>query len=190
MQSVTKTCLFWAVAAVMCAPVPARADGYVTPWVGLIATSQSDDGHSAFGVTAGYMGAGVFGFEADFGYSPDFFGSTALGNQTAITVFGNAILGIPIGGEHGGGVRPFVSGGLGLVRTHFEEGAIVNVSRTNNRFAYDIGGGMMGFFNDHFGLRGEVRYLRTLEDTDRRSGIDFDAGRLRWWRVSGGVTFR
>jgi hypothetical protein len=27
------------------------------------------------GVTSGYMGAGVFGFEADFGYSPDFFGS-------------------------------------------------------------------------------------------------------------------
>ena len=26
---------------------------------------------------------------------------------------------------------------------------------------------MMGFFNQHIGLRGDVRYLRTVEDTNR-----------------------
>jgi hypothetical protein len=40
---------------------------------------------------------------------------------------------------------------------------------------------MMGFFNQHIGLRGEVRYLRTLEDTN---------GRLHYWRAAAGLTFR
>ena len=49
---------------------------------------------------------------------------------------------------------------------------------------------MMGFFSQHIGLRGEVRYIRALQDTERGDGIDFEAGRLRFWRASAGVTFR
>jgi len=49
---------------------------------------------------------------------------------------------------------------------------------------------MMGFFSDHVGLRGDVRYLRLLQDTNFGSGIDFNPGKVRYWRVSAGVTFR
>jgi hypothetical protein len=45
------------------------------------------------------------------------FGVTAIDKTTAITITGDAILGIPIGGTHGAGVRPFVSGGFGLMRS-------------------------------------------------------------------------
>ena len=49
----------------------------------------------------------------------NFFGSSReFGNNYAITVMGNFILGVPIGGTHGAGVRPFLSGGFGLMRTH------------------------------------------------------------------------
>jgi hypothetical protein len=66
----------------------------------------------------------------------------------------------------------------------------VSLSRSTNEFAYDLGAGMMGFFNQHVGMRGEVRYVRALRDTDRGSGVDFDPGRLQFWRASAGVTFR
>jgi len=191
MRGVTKACLLCAAAAVFGAPAQLRADGYVTPWVGLNLASQADDGRTAFGVTTGYMGAGIFGFEADVGYSPDLFGSrTPLRADSALTVMGNMILGVPIGGTHGAGVRPFVTAGLGFVRAHSEVGTIGEVSQTSNAFNYDVGVGMMGFFSQHFGLRGDVRYLGLLEDTNRFAGVDLEPTRLRHWRVSAGVTFR
>jgi hypothetical protein len=191
MRVILKVCLISAAAAVVLAPVTVRADGYFTPWVGMSVLSATDEGHRAYGVTAGYMGAGVFGFEGDFAYSPEFFGSKdEFGANNAFTVLGNFILGVPIGGTHGAGVRPFVSGGFGLNRTHIEGGRILNLSRSTNSLAYDLGAGMMGFFNQHVGLRGDVRYLRLLDDTDPGLGTDFDPARRRYWRVSAGVTVR
>ena len=190
MRGITNARLLWTVIVILM-PVPVLADGYVTPWVGYSVASKNDHGRGSFGLVAGYMGAGIFGFEADFEYTPDFFGSRrTLGNNNAISAMGNFILGVPIGGTDGPGVRPFVSGGVGLMRTHIERGTFLDVSRTNNAFAYNVGAGMMGFFSEHVGLRGDVRYIRTLDDVNRGSGVDLDPGRLRYWRVSGGVTFR
>ena len=118
MRGFTKACVVWAAMSVVVAPTRARADGYVNPWIGVTGVSSNDNGQPAFGVTTGYMGAGVFGFEADFGYSPNFFGvNDNVDRSSALTITGDAILGIPIGGTHGAGVRPFVSGGFGLMRT-------------------------------------------------------------------------
>ena len=51
----------------------------------------------------------------------------------------------------------------------------------------------MGFFNDHVGLRGEVRYLRGTHDISASTGInsiDFNGNKLHFWRPSIGVVFR
>lgn len=188
MRSFMKGCVVWAALLVAFAPAEARADGYVNPWIGVTGVSHSDNGQHAFGVTTGYMGAGVFGFEADFGYSPDFFGVKNIDKTSATTITGDAILGVPIGGTHGAGVRPFVSGGFGLIRTVRD--TFVDVSQSDNELCYDFGVGMMGFFAQHIGLRGDLRYFRTLEDVNQLSGFDFTPGKLRFWRVSAGVTFR
>ena len=191
MRGFTKLCVVVAVAGVVLVPAPVRADGYVTPWVGVTGVDSNDDGHFTLGVVTGYMGAGVFGFEADFGYTPDFFGPRDIvGKSTAFTMTGDFILGIPIGGTHGAGVRPFVSGGLGLMRTVRERFTVLDGSEANNQLCYDFGVGMMGFFSEHFGLRGDLRYLRSLDDAIVTSPFDLSPGRLRFWRVSGGVTFR
>jgi outer membrane protein with beta-barrel domain len=190
MRGFTKACVVLAAAGVVLVPAPVRADGYVNPWVGVTGVSSSDTGQGAIGVTTGYMGAGVFGFEADFGYSPDFFGvNDSFVKRSAITITGDAILGVPIGGTHGAGVRPFISGGFGLMRTNSDRDTFFDVSPSNG-LCYDVGVGMMGFFAQHIGLRGDLRYFRTLNDVNRLSGFDFSPGRLRFWRVSGGVTFR
>src|SRR5262245_48067404 len=192
MRNIARACVVCAVVAVVCAPAQVRADGYVTPWIGADGVDRDDDGNMSFGVTTGYMGAGVFGFEADFGYSPNFFfgSDDPFSHSHGVTLFGDAIFGIPIGGTHGAGIRPFVTGGLGLLRTHSETEGLVDLSRSNNAFGYEAGVGMMGFFAEHIGLRGDLRYFRSLQDQNFGSGVDFSPGRLHFWRVSGGVTFR
>jgi hypothetical protein len=191
MRLFIKICAIGAAIVSVAGPVPAFADGYFTPWIGANIVDSRDEGSRAYGVTTGYMGGGVFGFEGDFSYAPDFLGtSTVFRSTSAITGTGDVILGVPIGGTHGASVRPFVTGGLGLIRTHSESEGVLDLSNATNSFCYELGGGMMGFFSQHFGVRGDVRYVRTLRDEDLFSGVDLTAGRLKFWRVSGGVTFR
>src|SRR6185295_7917619 len=111
-----KFCVLAAVIA-MAAPTSARAEGYVSPWAGVQFGSEVANGRGGFGVNAGGMGAGIIGGEVGFGYNPSFFGSkTEFGDNTVFDLMGNVIIGIPVGGTHGGGFRPFVTGGLGLIR--------------------------------------------------------------------------
>jgi opacity protein-like surface antigen len=184
-----------AVAAIW-APAPARADGFVSPWAAVQFGGRIDNvredvdrGRGAFGVTAGGMGAGIIGAEIDFGYSPSFFGtSNDFGNNTVIDVMGNIIIGVPIGGTTGGGVRPYFTGGVGLIRSQIDGGTpFFNISSSTNEFGWNAGGGVMAFFNDHFGLRGDFRYMRAFSG-DIVHGLDL--GNLNFTRLSIGVVIR
>ena len=75
MKRVIKSLILSAAVAVVLAPMQARADGFVTPWVGSAFGSNIKNGQTTFGVSAGGMGAGIVGGEADFGWSPSFFGT-------------------------------------------------------------------------------------------------------------------
>ena len=187
---VAKCCVLAALIAV-CAPASARAEGYVSPWAGVQFGSDIDNGRGGFGVNAGGMGAGIIGGEVGFGFNPSFFGSkTEFGENNVLDLMGNVIVGIPIGGTHGGGFRPYVTGGLGLIR--IDGGSVFDNVGSSNHFAYNLGGGVMGFFNDHVGMRGDVRYLRTLNG-DVVNGVslpNFDLGGFHFWRVSAGVVIR
>ena len=191
-RGIKATLLTGAIALVL-APVPARADGFVTPWVGSAFGSNIDNGQTTFGVSAGGMGAGIVGGEVDFGWSPSFFGTKSdFGNNTVMNLMGNVIVGVPIGGQHGAGIRPYVVGGLGLIRTQIDGGTIANVSSSNNMFGWDAGGGVMGYFTDHVGLRGDLRYLRATSDlkTGLTSLPNLDGNGLHFWRATVGVVFR
>ena len=184
-----------AAVAAICAPAPASADGFVSPWAAVQFGGRIDNvredvdrGRAAFGVTAGGMGAGIIGGEIDFGYSPSFFGTeNDFGNNTVIDVMGNIIIGVPIGGTTGGGVRPYFTGGVGLLRSQIDGGTFFNVSSSTNEFGWNAGGGVMGFFNDHFGLRGDFRYMRAFSG-DIVHGLDL--GKLNFTRLSIGVVIR
>jgi hypothetical protein len=184
-----------AAAAAICAPAPAHAEGFVSPWAAVQFGGRIDNvredvdrGRGAFGVTAGGMGAGVIGGEIDFGYSPSFFGtSNDFGNNTVIDVMGNIIIGVPVGGTTGGGVRPYFTGGVGLLRSQIDGGTFFNVASSSNEFGWNAGGGVMGFFNDHFGLRGDFRYMRAFSG-DVIHGLDL--GNLNFTRLSIGVVIR
>jgi opacity protein-like surface antigen len=182
-----------AAAALIALPSTARAEGYVTPWVGANWGSDISNGRAAFGVNAGAMGNGIVGGEIGFGYSPSFFGTkNDFGSNSVLDLMGNVIVGVPIGGTHGGSVKPFVTGGLGLLRTQVDGGTLTTIQSSNNMFGWNVGAGVMGYFNDHVGLRGDIRYLRGFEDLKTGNTV-IDLGgnnQLSFWRVSGGVVLR
>jgi hypothetical protein len=181
--------------ALVSAPVQARAEGYVSPWLGVNwgTGNQVDHGRGAFGVNAGAMGKGVIGAEAGFGYSPSFFGTNNdFGHNTVIDAMGNLIVGMPMGGTRGKGLRPFATAGIGLVRTQIDGGTLTHVTLQNNMFGWNAGAGVMGYFNQHVGIRGDLRYTRGFEDlTTGITAIDLNASnRLHYWRVQAGVVLR
>jgi hypothetical protein len=188
-----KTLMMTGAIALVLAPAQARADGFVTPWVGSAFGSNYKNGQTTFGVSAGGMGAGIIGGEVDFGYSPSFFGNESdFGHNTVLNLMGNVIVGVPVGGQHGAGIRPYVVGGIGLLRTQIDGGTLTNVSSSNNMLGWDAGAGVMGYFSDHVGLRGDVRYLRGFKDTNTGvTTLDLNGGgQLHYWRASVGVVFR
>src|SRR5262245_48772489 len=151
-------------AAVLLTPAQARADGYFSPWVGTNFGQSAGDGRGSYGASAGFMGNGIIGAEFDFGYSPRFFGNQeAFGSNNVLSAMGNVIVGVPIGGTHGGGARPYFTAGMGLIRTDID-GLFDGDSIANNDFGVNVGGGVMGYFNDHVGLKGELRWFRNVQD--------------------------
>jgi hypothetical protein len=180
LKLVVLTCSF----ALAQAPMPVRAEGFLSPWAGVNFAHEPADGRTSLGVTGGNMGAGVFGGEIDFGYSPSFFGTeNVFGSNSVITLMGNLIVGIPFGGTRGAGVRPYVTVGAGMIRSRLD---LLELDISNTDFGVNAGGGVMGFFNDRVGLRGDLRYFRTgFADLDF---LDFD--NIDFWRASIGVVIR
>ena len=176
--------------AVVLAPSAARAEGYVNPWAGINFGSNINNGRAGFGVSAGVMGAGIIGGEGTFGYNPSFFGtSNDFGSNTVIDLMANVIVGIPIGGQRGGGFRPYVTGGLGMIRSQIDGGTLFDVTVSDNDFGWNLGGGVMGFFNDHVGIRADVRYTRNVENSSSLEDLDF-GGDFHFWRTAFGVVIR
>lgn len=189
---------------IVAAPSTASADWMFTPFVGLTAGSNVEDISGAsldtdtkasFGGGLTWMGAGIVGFDLDFGYTPNFFGdSPDFGDSNVTTFMVNAVIGAPIGGQSGAGVRPYAVGGLGILRERIDSANEFFDDVSTNDWGFNLGGGVVGFVSDNVGIRGDVRYFRALrEDTENDRGTDldiFDVDSLDFWRATIGVSFR
>jgi len=188
------------------APGKASADWLFTPFVGMNwggAANFGDVGDTedefekrgVFGASLAYMGAGAVGFEIDFGWAPNFFESTTgegnfeFGDSNVTTLMANLTLGAPFGGQTGPGIRPYASGGLGLIKSRIGSADdFFNVSSTD--WGFNLGGGIVAFFTDNVGLRGDLRYFRSLQDDEPDDEFDVALADFRFWRGSVGLTFR
>jgi opacity protein-like surface antigen len=187
-------------------PSRASADWFFTPFVGANFGGNASFGdfndfedeierRVDFGASLGWMGNGIVGFEADFGWSPNFFENTVgpgnfeFGDNNVTTLMGNLIVGAPIGGQSGPGIRPYGVGGLGLIRSHIDGGDFFDDLSTND-LGFNLGFGVHGFFNDNFGIRGDVRYFRSLQDDEPDDEFDLALSDFDFWRATVGLTFR
>jgi opacity protein-like surface antigen len=191
---------------VAAAPAKAAADWLFTPYVGMNWSPQvrfTDalgdldtelERRANFGASLAWMGAGAAGFELDFGYTPNFFEyergeDFRFGDSNVVTAMANIVLGAPIGGQSGVGLRPYVAGGVGIIRSRISDpGDLFDV--TSNDWGFNVGGGVTAFMSDNFGLRGDVRYFRGLRDNQPEGPLDFTMSDLSFWRASLGATFR
>ena len=179
-------------AFVALSPSRASADWLFTPFIGQTFSSSADVGSGTadqfarklvYG--ASLSSGGPVGFELDFAYAPNFYrtdgGSNLIGDGNVTTLMANLVLGVP------GRVRPYVSGGVGLMKSKVDSASQFFTSVTRNDFGIDAGAGIIGFMSHNVGLRGDVRYFRSVRST---SGVEFELGALRYWRGTAGLTFR
>jgi hypothetical protein len=189
------------------APAKASADWLFTPffgmnWGGTAGFNQVDSDFDDdferkmnFGAQLSWMGAGVLGFEVDFGYAPNFFENTAgdndfqFGDSNVTTLMANLKVGAPIGGQHGAGIRPYASGGVGLIKSRIDDpDDLFELNSTD--WGLNVGGGVAGFFSDNIGLQGDVRYFRSLQDNQPDGDVDLALGSFSFWRGTVGLVFR
>jgi opacity protein-like surface antigen len=173
--------------------VPARADGFITPFIGFNfggdssdcrSFSNCEDKRSNYGVSLGSMGS-VFGFEADFSYAKDFFGKVPGTESSVFSWMNNLLVGV---GK--GPIQPYGLIGIGLIRVGLKQ--ITDFDK--NSFGYDLGGGVHIYFSRHVGVRGDIRHLRTAQDVPILSTLTNqifnDSQKLDFWRASAGVSFK
>lgn len=197
-------CVAIAAVGLVAVPRTASADWTLTPFVGWNFGSSADVNGSGglgfkdkfekkidYGASLMGMGAGAVGFEIDFGYSPNFFetSTTASGFQFASKSNVTTLMGNLVVGAHSGAVRPYAVAGVGLLRTKVQDVGEVFDVNTKNDFGLDVGAGVMGFFSNNVGLRGDIRYFRGFRGTDDNA-TGLTIGDFRFWRGSLGLSLK
>jgi len=195
--------LFMIGALALLLPVSASAQSwFVSPFVGANFGGSADFGDFPeaddeverrldFGATVGWN-PNVVGFEVDFGWSPNFFEDTAgdanfeFGDSNVTTLMTNLLISAP----PGTGLRPYVSSGLGLIRANITSGTNLFNDLATNDLGVNIGAGINGQFTDNVGIRGDLRYFRSLQDAEADNDLDLSLGSFDFWRGTVGMTFR
>jgi opacity protein-like surface antigen len=169
----------------------AQAQGFVSPFIGYNFGGDSgcadlqdcEDKKLNWGVAFGAMGD-VVGFEEEIAYSSDFFGQIPGLSTSLLTLMSNFMIVPKIGP-----IRPYALVGVGLIKTRVEFTPLGLLETTNNNFGWDLGGGVMGFFGEHVGVRGEIRYYHSFQDLEIL-GFTLDGEKIDFARASAGVVFK
>ena len=189
--------------ALMMAPASANAQSwFFSPFVGGNFGGNADFGDFPdaddaverridFGATIGWN-PNVIGFEVDLGWAPNFFQNTAgdanfeFGDSNVTTLMGNVLF----SAKPGSGIRPYGSAGLGLMRANISSATNLFNDLSTNDLGMNIGAGLNANFNDNVGVRGDIRYFRSLQDNQPDNDLDLSLGSFDFWRGTVGVTFR
>ena len=151
--------------------------------------AATDQIHRNLGGSITLLGSGIFGAEGLIVWTPGFFtGDKGLvKNSRVISVMGNVLVTTPRRWTEYS-LRPFVSGGFGLV--HVLNTDVAKVFPFNSNLpAFNIGGGAIGFLSKRTGIRFDLRYYNNLARSDEATGT---IGRvhIRYMTASVGVVLR
>jgi opacity protein-like surface antigen len=172
----------------------ASAQTTLTPFFGVTYGGDTLENRYVYG---GLLSFGeTVGLDVDFGFAPNFFGDADpfLEFQSKLNIT-TLMANLRIGGSpQGAGISPFISGGVGLMRASISTTGDLFDELSRNDFALNAGAGLVGYFSQHVGLRGDVRYFRSLADSGDDGFIfdprNFDLGDFDYWRATVGVSFR
>jgi hypothetical protein len=190
-------------------PATARAEWQLTPFLGLTFkgnTTLTDHEQAAgkthwtFGGAVALMGSGPVGVEGVIAYTPGFFqqdnpplnidglpAPDIIGSRT-LAIMGNVVLTTPRSWNEYG-LRPFVSGGIGLLRATATDSLDLTPVNTS-LLGYNIGGGAVGFLNERVGLRFDLRYFSNLKPSYDPELSATGRVHLSYWTGSVGVVLK
>ncbi len=187
-------------AVLLCATsANASADFLLTPFLGTTFAGSSslldlDVGatsakHWTFGGSASWLSDNILGIEADFGTTPGFFqnssGTGLVTSSRVTTLSGNVLAALPLSLTRES-LRPYVTGGIGLIRASAED--LIGLNESGNWVGLQLGAGAIGFLSNRTGVRFDLRNIRTfVRDTTLRGER---TSKLSFWRFTVGVTVR
>ncbi len=176
-------------AALLTLPSLAQAQVTVSPFAGVTFGGDTTTTGGTVGMSATYWVRPWLGVEADGAVTPMLFEQDGfLINRSVTTLTGQVVVSAPqLSRER---FTPFLTAGLGLLRPHLAEAGELAVVK-GDTLQFSVGGGAMGFFNDHIGFRGDVRYTRGMRDSEldqNAFGVDFST--FAFWRTTGGLVVR
>lgn len=168
-------------------PGTAHAQAFFTPFGGATFGGDAQVRRLSMGGALTFMGKAA-GVEIEFGYTPDFFGEqrgvALIADSNVTSLMGNIVLGPGVGP-----VRPYVVGGVGLLRPRINtSGLFTNVSA--NDLGLDAGGGLLILVSKHVGVRGDLRYFRRLTDPSNDNDLDLTLAGFHFFRATAGLSFR
>jgi opacity protein-like surface antigen len=169
----------------------ADAQGFISPFIGYNfggdagcpQITDCEDKHANYGVAFGALGR-LVGFEAEVAHTNEFLGASSNQSTNVLTFMGNFMLAPKFGP-----IQPYGVGGIGLMRTTIES---AGQNDDENQVAWDVGGGLIGFFSSHVGVRGDVRHFHAFEvlDLSRFPNLPIREPKLEFDRFSVAVVFK
>ena len=191
--------LVLAVLFLCCQVAEARADFFITPFLGSefagsttlldLDTGAASSKHWTFGGSAAWLSDGILGVEADLSIVPGFFqnssGTGLVIGSRVTTLTGSVIVALPLSVTRES-LRPYAVGGLGLLHASSED--ILSLNESGDWLGLQIGAGAIGLITNRAGVRFDLRHLRALSrDTTLRGE---QTSKLSFWRATVGVTLR
>jgi Outer membrane protein beta-barrel domain len=171
---------------VLCAPAQARAEAYINPWGGVVfGNDQAETGFRSFGVSFGSAGHGLVGTETNVGLTPGIFGNSV--ENYLLDIMAGVTIGPTFDSKAGHDVRPFGLIEFGTVRTSID-GIGTGTRMARNDIGVSIGGGATIAVNDRVGVRGDVRYFRTVRGEDAANSLNVSLANFHYWRTAIGIT--
>jgi hypothetical protein len=184
---------------VLAMPRAAAAEWHFTPMVGetflgrtsIIDLEAATGKHRKnLGGSVALMGSGVLGVEGLVVWTPGFFqtgNQDLLKKSRTLALMGNIVVTAPRRWTEYT-LRPFVSGGFGLLNASKQEVAAV-FPTTLNMSGYNIGGGAIGFLSKRTGVRFDVRYYNNMGSSETNAA-SIGPVQLRYMAASVGVVLR
>lgn len=150
--------------------------------------------HWNFGGSVVLIGSWPIGVEALFLHTPGFLerddAVQILQSSRTTALMGNLVLATPRSWNEYG-LRPFVSGGFGLLRTSADDfGDDVLWEKPVNLFGFNVGGGAIGFITERTGLRFDLRYFRHVRAADAVPDTSLGEVELSYWNAAVGIVLR
>lgn len=171
-------------------PSTAAADWLVTPYVGGALFDVPDTGFRP-SVGGSFLWSGpVAGVELDVNATPNFLegaSTSGLDKNGLFSLMGSAVVQLA---PRSSRLRPYAVAGVGLIHTNVSTtGGAIDSSRSH--FGFNAGGGVTAFLSSRIGLRGDVRYVRAVQEDDETPESQALSLRpLHYVRATVGVSFR